>query len=281
MTRRPSTRAAFTLIELLVVISIIGILMGLLLPAVQKIRGIGPRTRAVAEVEQMSVAARSFNQEFKFYPPTVFTIPTRIDQVGFTDVFKRMFPRWNPPLQADNVTIQVAFQPAGAGTTLIGGQSMVYFLGGPGGTGWAIDAPIAPTPTAVGKKVPFFDFPPDRVVNGQFLDPWKTPYVYFGSIDGGNYPAVALSATGPFTSTVLPAPAPLAVANFSAGGITPFYVAVGKPANQGGCQIISAGENKVFGPGGAWAPGSGAYVTGQPGGDDIGNFNAGKMLGVN
>jgi len=278
MTRRPSTRAAFTLVELLVVIAIIGVLLGLLLPAVQKIRGTGPRTTAVAEVEQLGIAAKSFNTEFKFYPPTVFVTPTvkNSNDPSF-QALASMFPRW-----ANAIAEGAPISPAlGFPGTYIGGQSLVLFLGGPGGTGWAVDAPIAPSAGAVSKKGPFYDFPPNRIVNGQLLDPWKTPYIYFGSIAGGNYPGVSVSTVGPFSNSNLPAPAPLAVANFSAVGITPFYVAVGKPVNQGGCQIISAGEKMAFGPGGAWAPGSGAYVTGQPGGDDIGNFNAGKQLGVN
>ena len=48
--------AGFTLIELLVVISIIGILMGLLLGAVQKVRDVGKRTAAVSEISQLDEA---------------------------------------------------------------------------------------------------------------------------------------------------------------------------------------------------------------------------------
>jgi hypothetical protein len=53
-----------------------------------------------------------------------------------------------------------------------------------------------------------------------------------------------------------------------------------KPVNEGSCQIISAGENKAFGPGGIWAAGNGQYVQGAAGADDMANFNNGVMLGA-
>lgn len=166
-------RQGFTLIELLVVIAIIAVLIGLLVPAVQKVREAANRMTCANNLKQIGIAVHSYNDAYGKLP----------------GVMRCPFSLTNPGPSPPTITgynINVALLPYLEQDSLYK-MAISTWAGMPATGPWSWDAPVAGTPSGTlrSKTLKTFNCPTDPTYSSGY--PTNQVNAWAGNSYGANY----------------------------------------------------------------------------------------------
>ena len=122
------SRNAFTLVELLVVIAIIGILIALLLPAIQAAREAARRMGCQNNVKQIALASHNYESSHKSLPPALLYFPGAVPELSKWSAHARLLPYLEEESFESQINYDEPYETTPLGNGLIGAYRVATYL---------------------------------------------------------------------------------------------------------------------------------------------------------
>ncbi len=216
----PDDRRGFTLIELLVVVAIVGLLVALLLPAVQAAREAGRRIQCTNHLKQLALAMHDYHAAHECFPPgglpsTRLAIAARCGGLGSWSAHSRMLPHLEQSALANGINFEVCniSDPITQGMNSTAVATRVLGFLCPSSSppnspihGWAIPAPGNNYFASVGPSLNYGGYQTEAAASGAF--PWGGPAIGARDIRDGLSQTIAFGEwrTGDFDDARLSVP---------------------------------------------------------------------------
>jgi hypothetical protein len=256
----------------LAIVSICTLVVGPAMSARSSFPDESPDNLTSNDIRQLNAAVEKFKTIYAVYPPSRILLSKdrddykgdagRPDERASLAYIMALWPRLKWNAEIDWSGGRKGFKSV----KLEGDQCLVYFLNGPRGEGFSTN-PANPTSAGGRRAGPFFQFDKKRLVQRMKGSPFSSYR------DGYGKNVYAFFCSGRAANNYGKDCPSLKVAPYFKKGSDPvrYY-------NANTFQIISAGKDGIFGPGGAWLPASAAKDAGPNGRDDLSNFH-GDFLG--
>lgn len=281
---RKRQRRGFTLLEVLVAVSIIALLVGILIPAIQQARKNARVGQMQVDIQKVESGLAEFRAIYGWDPPSKITLYE--DSAGWAgdpvsrSWIQRFWPSFDFGYTASGGSLDINRDGDSADVLTLGGaECLVFFLGG-------LPEPGASAPNGFAKN-PAYPFAAGGAREETFMEftnivvsPTSGMLIYLGPLNGQTAPVLYCSSnggTGYLDANTGDGPTNDLIVGTTDDLDSVYLDATGEPYKKTSFQIINPGFDNLYGAGGPFDPGNTSSLA-PADYDNVTNFTKGMLV---